>query len=841
MRTQAVVDALAATQCHTRTLDSWAAAAEDLTHLQPDLIVFGLEALLAEGPDTLWSASWMLSTFHIPALLIYSANHSRDIENIAVDAHFSAYLEWPAPATTLVARLNQCVPGIAILPPHQRAEGAHPFPEAYPDTNPSLTALPAWLDTEAERSPPEGRVVIPLPTLSSGSLAEISLPRLLYLLAIQRRSGELSLESNTAKLDIALHAGMPCINTASARDLQPFFGAFAWKEGSFRFVWNKVPQQQCQAVFPLLYDGIKRSHSLNRLMQLLQDDEQRYPAYTTLAVTRRQILQPIPRIDHLLNASQGFEKLRELFARSVLTAEDAVALVFAKVTDTILFFARAQAAPVSLIYQLAQRQSTSDATAFAKAPQAGTAIAIATLPPEKAQRLVFLEAILATLIESDPYTAIGLESGCGPEAVTQAIRSFRQQIFKLDPELEPPPLRITLRLIDAALRDASVLLCAQESDCTEDFEWTFNGFEPTAASHNPNPPRNRSLDLLAETAPRSEAEEVLLAGLQLRLTQLTRENPYQTFSLQPGCGEEAVRDAFLRVGEEHHPDRYANHPAPSIQRAAIYVYGALHAAYEHLLRAEKLTARSPRPHVPPKAQPALSLQDTLKAMALAERNLTKGHRATPTLAPPPPARTAPTATSPASSPPAKDPTPARARPTPVDPQPPPAVKGAPGAKTTTRAAPPTPQRPSQVTEATRPKSAPEIFRRAVRLLREERLQEASQVLAEAIQLDPEKETYRVYQIWAQHLAGDINLQDAKAFMKRALPQPESQEAAALFLGTLYLRDQDIVRANRVLQEAHQRFPNNVEIERALRLVRSRHQPTESTSIGGFVRRLLDGS
>ena len=302
--------------------------------------------------------------------------------------------------------------------------------------------------TQEAATPAAIPLTLSLPVISTGSLQDLPLARLLYLLSLQKASGILHLEAGSISRRFAFHNGhfAPGPQDDSASTLGT---VFTWPRGEYRFENRQTSSSGSSPVLSLIQDGIANHQPQRQIMDALMPQMATFPTCTTLWSTRRTKIQ-WPVLSAFLAKATGtlpLEKILSSMGRDVNEAFRAA--LFAARTDLLVFRDQSTSSLVELDYQFA---SSSPSQPQRTRSNSGNPT------PEGTQRLATERELKATLSKFDsmtPHQIFGVWEGCGREVVKE---SFYQLVKIHHPDVYggnvSPPIKANAQKIFVKIRKA---------------------------------------------------------------------------------------------------------------------------------------------------------------------------------------------------------------------------------------------------------------------------------------------------------------------------------------------------------------------------------------------------
>lgn len=718
-RVASIRDVLARQGLASQAFDDWVNGIGAVESTPPPLVILGYEAVMRAGPDAITLADEDLHGLGIPSILVYDAMLEFEVSMVEDECHFVSYVSWPAEDNAIATALSSVLD----------------VDVATPDTLESESSSGFFGFDLADDTPQDARQRVPIPSLSAGNLAEVLLPRLLYFLAVQRRTGHLLVQNDAQSLKISVQDGGLVRRSGEERILSSLQAAFSWTQGTYRFEWEQIEGGQLVPLLDFIYEGISQYTSFNELLLRFVKYQSNYPAYTSLFLGRYKLLSKLGNVCDVAQMCRGQATLGELLKRASGHYDTfAPALAFCFHTDAVGVLEKPGRAPIGITYSL-QSRMTSVQTAEAQRPAllGKTMMGFKSVQPTQAQimrmsaeqygLLAAFEKAQSDLLEVDPYDAFSLVPGCGRNAVRLAFKGFQSLIPDLSDERIPTPLRVTQRLVAGAIQDAYLLLMAEEKVD-----------EPTALAQNASLPQSEFAQHL-KTLP--ELFDAMFASLP------EPENTLQELDIP-------------------------------------------------LLEAELIgtPVASPTPRTTPPPRPA---------------------RTSP---PPRPRASAPSLRATPSTRP-KDKRPSVVRASAVVPEPAQPVEEEP---------PPQPQH-----------SAEDHFKMGMRHLDAQRFEQAHEQFRAALKADSDNGLYLAYETWTSFLLNPTAKANATRKLQKAKRMDGGLEMAIYFLGSIALQRNEFDEARRHFKRVLKQNPDNYEAQQKLRLVKMREAKKEK---GGLFSKLF---
>jgi len=343
------------------------------------------------------------------------------------------------------------------------------------------TPSKAWVGWEEEGtfvgSTGTPRVVITMPGLTRGSLKRIAVPRLLYLLSVQQRSGELIIAQGTLECSVAFWKGA-LIDTGQlyggAKDMQ---AAFAWRDGNYKFLDGEKVTGEEVDLLQFIAEGLHEFVPFNELAGRLAEHSEHFPSFTTL-LEMSDVVHSVELAAKMALTYTGDKSLKTLFAEDHSPVHDALeCLALMTCTDSVVFFEAPTKTPVGISYAL-REVSTEDRieidTSLAlpkgrashrRRMPATTMQKIAKLDEEGQAILRKLKRLRDTFAQSDPYVVLGLTPNCGTNEVHSAyfkhLSVHRSEVYS---KYEHTPVKVLAELVLGTIKNAYQLVLSQESE-----------------------------------------------------------------------------------------------------------------------------------------------------------------------------------------------------------------------------------------------------------------------------------------------------------------------------------------------------------------------------------------
>lgn len=440
-------------------------------HIKQDceFLALSLELLLKEDLRTQLLARGMLSNFSGIKVLFYTTAEIPELTKLRSFVAFDGEFLMPDDEASVAGVLNELLSDSPLLFNRAASGPVHKTPSR---------ARVGW-DEEAAFVGSIGtpRVVVTMPGLSRGSLKRLTVPRLLYLLSVQQRSGELIITHGSLECTVSFWKGA-LIDTGElrggARDLQ---ATFAWKDGYYRFLdGDKVSGDEVD-LLRYIADGLHEFVPFNELAGRLAEHAEHYPAFTTL-LELKEVAQSVETAAAVALACTGQQQLKALStdtAHSVHSLLESLALMTC--IDAVVFFDVPMKTPVGVSYAL--REVTTEDLIEIDAPltlpkgrasqrrrmPASTMQKIAKLDEAGQALLQKLKRLRDTFAQSDPYVVLGVIPGCGTNEVHAAyfkhLATHRSEVYS---KYEHTPVKVLAELVLGTIKNAYQLVLSQESE-----------------------------------------------------------------------------------------------------------------------------------------------------------------------------------------------------------------------------------------------------------------------------------------------------------------------------------------------------------------------------------------
>ncbi|PJB49285.1 MAG: hypothetical protein CO108_00415 [Deltaproteobacteria bacterium CG_4_9_14_3_um_filter_63_12] len=839
--------------CTCHVLNEWQEAEELLLGriLIPGLVVVGFEALASGGLETVSNANKVIESLGAPSILVYGHSVAGEVEFLKTFCRYAAHLELPQERDDVLQVLADLLPEVDF--------GSAPSAAIPEDLRPlsQPESVSSWVDLERLVEDDRGtRVVVTMPSLSSGSLRDVPLARLLYFLAMQRRTGVLSLRNGPKVHQAQFSNGGLLADQKDPRTLKALQAAFAWTDGEYTFTWERLAGGQLVPLYYYLFEGLQHV-SMNAALERLALFEQGFLAHTTLFFVRLKEIKKLGQAAEVARLCKGEKSLADLLRDGAINIHSMlVSLNFCLSTDLVTILDKAASVPVGLSYKLHHRLEGVGGGHISELPHSSigedsgfrrqnyTAAQINRLDPALAKDLLGLETTLKTILQKDAYEVFNLYAGCGRQAVRLAYSTLRARLPN-SPANVPAPIWVTAQLVETALRDSYVLLMAQETEETG---------APERQDNSGRFPR--------EESGLTRAEHSLMADWEVKLGELASGDPYEAFDLWEGCGRKLIIKAYQALEEQYGPNRANGPQHPDVVAAMSRVYGALKDVLDQLLVSEK-TKDPTRDRQKAFDSEALSLNTVLEQLAYAERRHVGAPVAEPTTASHELAPRSPQVRSAKKNSPELEPTPRDLGPkaykatVPKGPLqtrhrvPMQLGAAAPEAPAPEAPAPEAPAPEPSAPERPRPRPVQSIsssslaiaqtsedhFRQGLLCLQSKAINAAREHFKYAVVGREDNGRYQAYFAWASFLLHPSNLDRTRAELKQAKRLTGGVEAASFFLGIIEMNQGDLAKAEKYLKVAERENAENHEVRRALRLVKARMEAGDDKK-GGLLKSLF---
>lgn len=270
------------------------------------------------------------------------------------------------------------------------------------------------------KSAPAPQMVIRVPPIDRGSLENIALSRLLYLLSLRKATGLLHLQSGNVRKRFGFHIGRfaagPDADSADALN-----SAFAWPRGQFVFEPLNEVSGDLTPVSPLIRRGLVTHRPQRQLMDALMPLMATFPTRTHLWAPSRSE-HDWPLLSEFLAHCNGEQTLEGVLSAMAPNVTEAFRVaIFGGDTDLIVFRAEKTTPGISIQYDFqgevppSHESSSSDDTSASES-KASRATGAGRLELEKELRLY-----LDQINRMSPHQVFGIWEGCGREVVKETF------------------------------------------------------------------------------------------------------------------------------------------------------------------------------------------------------------------------------------------------------------------------------------------------------------------------------------------------------------------------------------------------------------------------------------
>lgn len=339
-----------------------------------------------------------------------------------------------------------------------------------------------------------------LPDLSSGSLDDTPLSRLLYAIDRRDASGVLQLKSEAIERQFAFDSGSLVDSRHGANALM---SAYAWTSGTFRFRNTSVGGNSARSMYSLMLDGLFNHRSQRQLMNGLMSRMSSYPAVTDLWEKRRRDIDEKILVE-FLNHCTGERTLEKVIGNMGSRVTEAFGCAaFGRDTDLVVFRSQQTTHPIRISYvdsNSGGAESDVDSDAAARR--------------DEAELRQTLRSRLDTMNSQSPHEIFEVWEGCGREVVKQQYYSM---VKKHHPDSYggnvSEQVRTMAQRIFVNIRDAYSELLETEEEQTvpppdeRDQSSEASDQHPTDRQSAPGRrARRQQLDTLNARAPRNSAK-----------------------------------------------------------------------------------------------------------------------------------------------------------------------------------------------------------------------------------------------------------------------------------------------------------------------------------------------
>lgn len=352
----------------------------------------------------------------------------------------------------------------AVVSPADRPRKLREHVESHLSETCDSAEADAGDDRSGDEPDESTEVVVRLPKIDDGTLKNLSLGRILYILNIREQTGALKLSTDNMDRSFAFQEGR-FVDAPNHDDRRALTGAFAWPKGDFQFEPRNSLSGSASSTSAVIIEGLSTHRAHRQLMNGLMSRMQAYPVVTQLWDHRRSdldwdILEPF--LDHC----DGRTDLETIFSQlgdRVTTAFQAAA--FARDTDLIVFRGQQTPGGVELEYDHDTTTSSSDNRAESTAESSKAERATGT---ERLELKRELNTFLDELESMSSHDIFGLWEGCGRELVK---KTYYRMVKEHHPDVYggnvSPRIRATAQEIFVQIREAYTELLKAEDEQTQ--------------------------------------------------------------------------------------------------------------------------------------------------------------------------------------------------------------------------------------------------------------------------------------------------------------------------------------------------------------------------------------
>lgn len=362
-----------------------------------------------------------------------------------------------------------------------------------------------------------------LAPLPHGRIGSVSVPEVIFALAVTGSTGRLRLEKDALRRDVVFLNGVPgqLDRTSSTGDDAKLMSTFGWSSGQYIFQEETFSQVGFFAygdVLEFLYEGLSRAVTFNEIASRVSERMRRYPAYTSL-LARASNVGALAKVHRVLGAFDGSRPLDGAMGAIGVDPETALrAAYYGELAGLLAFMEQPCRAPVDV--QLSR--STSRATG--------------------------------------PIAAVGGDWSRTQSSVT-AVRTA------------PPEPSDWARTPTSGVRSDSERRLRSTMTSTNTSRQTLSDAEILGTGT----PR-RTIPVAAVTVPEDSPE---LLRLRETMTQLERD-PFGFFGVTTATTPEETTARFHDLVRAWHPDRFASSRNPEVRELSQRVFLEIRRIYQEV-------------------------------------------------------------------------------------------------------------------------------------------------------------------------------------------------------------------------------------------------------------------
>ena len=179
-------------------------------------------------------------------------------------------------------------------------------------------------------------LVLRLPKITTGQLAQLPLSRVIYSLYARNETGVLQLHSGSMKRRFAFHDGR-FVEAPDHHNSEALTSAYAWPDGAFEFQSRHSLSGAPQPIYDLMIEGLSTHRSQRQVMSGLMSRMKTYPVATQFWDQRCETID-WPVLERFLALCNGDNTLETIFSQMGQQVTDAFrSAVFSRDTDLVVF------------------------------------------------------------------------------------------------------------------------------------------------------------------------------------------------------------------------------------------------------------------------------------------------------------------------------------------------------------------------------------------------------------------------------------------------------------------------------------------------------------------------
>ena len=631
---------------------------------------------------------------------------------------------------------------------------------------PALEHSASKLRGSSPRVEPKSDVRVDL-EFTRGELADTWLARVLYGLYVRAFTGELVLQDAEQRRSFFLRDGQ--LGGTNPQERDKVLSTFAWFDGTFEAIPGGVPPGFVSfgSTLELIYEGTLRFVSLNRAAERLQGFDHRYPVCTEFFEDRQDELGGLSTLTRFCRYCAGQRPWGKVISVTWDDIREVLKVAcYALDTDLVVLCDE----PMD---RLAKVGYTTRST-FNVRKSLSQMIARTDGDSDEEATTARLQQRLDHFNSIDAYELFGLEPGCGGDAV-------RERYYKLVKHHHPDvvggnissKIKALAELIFIHIKDAYVELLSLEKSPTS----TSTPVTPASPSKGTRAPGKGGS-----------------AGPSAHHSSSVRRAAPSSAQRAAGALVSKIRTGAAGTesnGATARPTRLATGSRKSASSSAVKIRPARSRTSRSVGKADTVPGRRVRLGTSPdsavNAKPARA--NTPKAPVQAP---TGSHKK------------------------ASAPTAQRKKTAPVS-------KAAPSGLGRSADTDVKSQRRAALTQRVPPK---QHFKNGERFMRSGQYAKAREAFKHAAKLDDKDPTFRAHYAWARFMISPTEGERAKQLLKECLNLKGRHVEVHVFLGRIYKRENDMVRAMSHFQSAVDADKNCVEAQREIRLHNMRQKKVE---------------